>query len=80
MKYALVLGLVLVVVWLWRSSRQSAADDKKQARAHSKKASPQETTEIVACQVCQVHLPLNEALNGSQGFYCSAKHRQQAGD
>lgn len=80
MKYALVLGLVLVVVWLWRSTRKSAADDKKQTRNPSKTASLGKATEIVACQVCQVHLPLNEALNGSQGFYCSAEHRQQADD
>lgn len=80
MKYALVLGLVLVVVWLWRSTRQSAADDKKQAGPHSKQTSLEKATEIVACQLCQVHLPLNEAQKGSQGFYCSAEHRQQAGD
>lgn len=80
MKYVLVFGLMLVVVWMWRSSRQSAADDQKQARTHSKKPSLENATEIVACQVCQVHLPLNDALNGRQGFYCSAEHRQQAGD
>ena len=80
MKYALVLGLVLVVFWLWRSTRQSAVDDKKQARPKSKPASLEKATEIVACQVCQVHLPQHDALIGSQGFYCSAEHRQQAGD
>lgn len=80
MKYALVLGLVLVVFWLWRSSRQSAVDDKKHSRTHSKPASQEKATEIVACLVCQVHLPRSEALIGGQGFYCSAEHRQQAGD
>jgi uncharacterized protein len=80
MKYALVLGLVMVVFWLWRSTRQSAADEQKQARTPAKPASLGKATQIVACQVCQVHLPHSEALIGSQGFYCSAEHRQQAGD
>lgn len=79
MKYALVFGLVLVVFWLWRSSRQASAVDKKQT-PQKKPAVLGKATEIVACQVCQVHLPHNEALIGSQGFYCSAEHRQQAGD
>ena len=80
MKYALVVGLVLVVFWLWRSSRQSAADDKKQPRPPSKPASLEKATEVVACQLCKVHLPRHEALTGGHGFYCSAEHRRQAGD
>ena len=80
MKYALVLGLVLVVFWLWRSSRQASRDDKKQTPASQKPTALGKATEIVACQVCQVHLPRNEALTGRRGLYCSAEHRQQAGD
>jgi len=80
MKYALVFGLVLVVFWLWRSSRQASAGDKKQASARQKAASLGSPTEIVACQLCQVHLPRHEALTGSRGLYCCAEHRQQAGD
>ena len=80
MKYALVFGLVLVVFWLWRSSRQASAGDKKQTQTRPKAASLEKATEIVACQVCHVHLPRTEALAGSRGMYCSAEHRQQAGD
>lgn len=80
MKYALVFGLVLVVFWLWRSSRQASADDKKQTPTRQKPTSLENPTEIVACQVCHVHLPRHEALTGSRGLYCSAEHRQQAGD
>ncbi|MGH8832099.1 MAG: PP0621 family protein, partial [Polaromonas sp.] len=39
-----------------------------------------EVTEMVACDVCQVHLPRSEALIGSKGIYCSDEHRRQAGD
>lgn len=80
MKYALVFGLVLVVFWLWRSSRQASAGDKKQTPTRQKPTSLENPTEIVACQVCHVHLPRHEALTGSRGLYCSAEHRQQAGD
>jgi uncharacterized protein len=80
MKYALVFGLVLVVFWLWRSSRQAGAGNKKQTPTSQKPTALGKTTEIVACQVCQVHLPRDEALTGRRGLYCSAEHRQQAGD
>jgi uncharacterized protein len=80
MKYALVFALVLVVFWLWRSSRQASAGDKKQTQTRQKPASLEKVTEIVACQVCHVHLPRHEAMIGSRGLYCSAEHRQQADD
>lgn len=80
MKYALVLGLILIVVWLWRSSRQTRQAEKKQTSAHGQPGVLAKATEIVACQVCQVHLPRREALAGSHGLYCSAEHKQQAGD
>ena len=80
MKYALVFGLVLLVFWLWRSGRQAGASDEKPKPAHQKPASLEKATEIVACEVCHVHLPRDEALIGRHGLYCSSAHRQQAGD
>lgn len=80
MKYALVLGFVLVVFWLWRSSRQATRDDEKKTPPRQKPGPTTKATEIVACQVCHVHLPRSEALTGGRGLYCSAEHRQQAGD
>ena len=80
MKYALIFGLVLVVFWLWRSNRQASAADKKQNPTRPKPVSLEKAIEIVACQVCHVHLPRHEALTGNRGLYCSAEHRQQAGD
>lgn len=80
MKYALVLGLVLIVFWLWRSSRQSRVDNSQRAGTRTKPATLEKATEIVACQVCQVHLPRSESLPGKNGLYCSAEHRRQADD
>jgi uncharacterized protein len=80
MKYALVFAFVLAVFWLWRSNRSARVSDKKQDFASPKQTAAGKATEMVACRVCHVHLPLVEALTDSRGTYCSAEHRQQAGD
>ena len=79
MKYLLVIALVLVVFWLWRHNRQA---ERNEAAAARPRANSKETkvTEMVACDVCQVHLPRSEALIGAKGIYCSDAHRRQAGD
>lgn len=79
MKYLLVLGLVMVGLWLWQHNRRASMKaDEKTARDRPER--PGVATEIVACDVCHVHLPRSEALTGPGGVYCSAAHRQQAGD
>ncbi|MFC5520447.1 PP0621 family protein [Polaromonas jejuensis] len=80
MKYLLVTALILVVFWLWRHNRQVERDEA--ARPQPRKPSSQAgaATEVVACSVCQVHLPRSEALIGAKGIYCSEAHRRQAGD
>jgi uncharacterized protein len=81
MKYVLIFGLVLVVVWLWRSSRQVRKRDTSDENKHQTSTKPgavMKTTEIIACSLCHVHLPRTEALAGKHGLYCSAAHRQQA--
>ena len=78
MKDLLVLVFVLVVVWLWSHNRRI---ERKQAdEARGPRQGPQTTalTEIVACDVCQVHLPRSDALIGNKGVYCSDAHRRQA--
>lgn len=77
MKYLLVMALILVVFWLWRHNRQADRNDAERSRPPAKPS--REATEMVACAVCQVHLPRSEALPGRQGFYCSDAHRRQAG-
>ena len=77
MKYLLVLGIALLVIWIWKSNRrEDIRESTRQAPAQPKqKMIP---TEMVACDVCHVHLPRSEALAGPGGMYCSAAHRQQA--
>ncbi|MBC7611092.1 MAG: hypothetical protein H7228_16240 [Polaromonas sp.] len=81
MKLLLVLTMVLVVLWLWKSKRKTDKNDQghqgNQGTA-SQPETPLRATEIVACDICQVHLPRSEALPGPGGVYCSAAHRQQA--
>jgi uncharacterized protein len=75
MKYLLIFGLVMVVFWLWRSSRQKITPPPAD---NARPPPTTRTTEVVACAVCHVHLPRTEALAGKHGLYCSAAHRQQA--
>jgi uncharacterized protein len=70
MKYLLVLVVVVVVLWLVRSTRRS--DGKAPARAARRNG---QAEEMVRCAHCGVHLPRHEALPGPQGLYCSDAHR-----
>lgn len=74
MKYLLVIGLVLLVFFLWRHNRQA----EKRSTPRQQPGAPAAATEMVACSVCQVHLPKSEALIGNDGIYCSEAHRRQA--
>ena len=74
MKYLLVISLVLVVFFLWRHNRQA----EKRPAPRQQPGAPAAATEMVACSVCQVHLPKSEALIGNDGIYCSEAHRRQA--
>lgn len=83
MKYALIFALLGLVFWFWRSQRlsrknESGSPAKSAASAASAAAGP--ATEIVACSVCRLHLPRQEALLGQKGQYCSEAHKQLAGD
>ena len=72
MKYLLLIGVVLLLVWLLRARRRV---DSKPARppAATGKPAPEE---MVSCSHCGVHLPRREALvGGASGLYCSEAHR-----
>ena len=79
MKYLLVLVVAFVVIWIWKSNRRVDISEKANAKPAKKQNQKMVPTEIVACDVCGVHLPRTEALPGPRGVYCSAAHRQQAG-
>lgn len=73
MKFLLVILVVLVGIWLWRTNRQTG---QKQNQKPSK-AAPQ-PLEMVRCQLCSVHVPLADAIRGKNGSYCSTDHLHRA--
>lgn len=78
MKYLLVTVFVVAVLWLWSHSRRIGK--QRSAKPTTQRPSAEKTalTEIVACDICQVHLPKSDALIGAKGIYCSEAHRRQA--
>lgn len=73
MKFLLLMSVVLLAIWLWRSSRESGAGPK--SNKASGKSAP---LEMVGCSVCGIHVPVAEALEGRKGVYCCQEHRQRA--
>lgn len=73
MKFLLVLAVVLIGFWLWRSGREARKPPPGQPGADAARA-----IEMVRCDVCGVHCPKTDALAGKRGIYCTAQHRSQA--
>jgi uncharacterized protein len=81
MKYLIVLIVVFVGVWVWRSNRM--AINKTNIENVEREAERQQSLKtMVACAHCGVHLPQIEALAApsadlrSQLWFCSTEHRQ----
>lgn len=73
MKVLLILVVLLLGLWLWRSNRQTkpnpgAAPDPAAAKPLA----------MVRCSVCAVHIPAADAVPGKLGSYCSADHLHRA--
>ncbi|MDH5540197.1 MAG: PP0621 family protein [Rhizobacter sp.] len=71
MKFVLILVVVLVLVWLLSGKRRH--DGQPPAAKPGDSKSPQT---MLACAVCGVHLPRDEALPGRGGVFCSEAHRK----
>ena len=71
MKFLLLFFIFMVLLWQWRHARQP-----KVKQAQRKNAAPLAVQTMVACAQCGLHLPATDALQGRQGVYCSAAHRQ----
>jgi len=80
MKYLLIFGLTIAVIWLWQGKRRSALAEKTRQKTPRNQTRPRQlpATEIVACDLCSVHLPRAEALSSGRGVYCSEAHLRQA--
>ena len=76
MRFLLLLGLFLAVVWLARGGRRTLPRDDARTRAPGDPHAPASTAEeMVACAHCGVHLPKGEAVGDSAGWFCSPEHR-----
>jgi len=70
MKLLVVLLVVVLGIWLWRSRRVQARQPATPP--------PEILQNMVPCQVCGVLVPDSEALTTPQGVYCGPAHRLQA--
>lgn len=82
MKYLLVLAVVLVAFYIWRTNRERAWEEAvaKEAERHAAKprhpGQPAAPAQMVVCHHCGLHLPRAESVEGSLGHYCSPEHRR----
>jgi uncharacterized protein len=73
MKLLLLLLLFLLLIYLWRQQRGKTMP----APARKNTGSGAARAPMLACAVCGVHLPPEDAIRGHKGDYCSTAHRQQ---
>lgn len=65
-----VIILILLAIWAWR--RFVSGPRRTPASRAEANAQP-----MVRCAHCNVHVPMNTALNHEQQWYCSSNHRDQ---
>jgi len=70
MKYVILLLAVLAGIWWIRKQRPQNTGTPTPRQ-------PSGPQTMVTCAQCGVHLPDSDAVQGLQGVYCSAAHRQQ---
>jgi uncharacterized protein len=73
MKYLLILALVVLAGWLWRTGRRDLPGP-----GGASPPPPPGPQEMVRCAHCGVHLPRADAVVGRLNLYCSAEHRDAA--
>jgi uncharacterized protein len=72
MKFLLLLVVVWVAVWAWRSGRLANAQPKQKTKP------PSQPQDMVSCTLCGVHFPQADAVPGRNGPYCCTEHQQRA--
>lgn len=76
MKFLLVLIVVMVGVWVWRSNR--AAERAEEDKARPPRSGSVGAIEMGRCDLCGMHCPDDDLVKGRRGVYCSTQHRDQA--
>ena len=74
MKYLLVLVVVMVAIWIWRSNR---AEEKSESR-RARRPADIDALDMVGCDLCGLHCTADDRVKGRKGVYCSTQHRDQA--
>ncbi|MCZ4316854.1 PP0621 family protein [Comamonadaceae bacterium G21597-S1] len=74
MKYLLVLVVVMVGIWIWRSNRAEEKAESGRDRPRREEAA----VDMVGCDVCGLHCPRQDVVVGRRGMYCCDQHRNQA--
>jgi uncharacterized protein len=78
MKFLLVLIVVMVGVWIWRSNRAAErADDAERDAARPRRKAPGAIA-MGRCDHCGMHCPSDDLIVGEHGTYCSTEHRNRA--
>ena len=71
MRFVLILGVVVVLLWWLSAKRRGDQTPPKEKQGDAKSPQP-----MLACALCGVHLPRDEALPGRGGVFCSEEHRK----
>lgn len=74
MKYLLVLFVVMVGVWVWRSNRAAERPPSRRAKPPADAAA----VDMVGCDLCGLHCPSNDLVVGRKGVYCCTQHQHKA--
>ncbi len=64
------IALIATAYWLWRRFQQPSS--------RTETAAEPETTPMVRCAHCGVHLPKDSALAAGEQWYCSPEHQRLA--
>jgi uncharacterized protein len=71
MRFVLILGVLVGLLW-WLSARRGS----EQRPPKPKQGGSESPQPMLACALCGVHLPRDEALPGRGGVFCSEAHRK----
>jgi uncharacterized protein len=77
LKYAVVILVVLLGVWLWRKNRRDDPNQVRRGDAGVPKDKPSVASPqiMLNCAACGVHFPQSDSIAGRRGNYCSLAHR-----
>ena len=63
---ALIIYLLIQIFKRWAANKNSASSEQQNSATNS--------TSMVQCKICQLHIPENEALQKDGEYYCSQAH------